>query len=114
MVAEEKALSDGLSLVLQHRQSSSGTGPGLVSQHLDQGPLPHEHLVNVQQDVATFHNHSLYGQVLSDVFCFWNLNIMFIVPLFYLKTLSSWLKVYESVTALFENPIMAIFSDTKT
>ena len=67
MVAEEKALSDSLTLVLQNRQPSPGTSLALVSQHLDQGPLPHEHLVHVQQDVTPLHYHPLYGQVLPDV-----------------------------------------------
>ena len=48
MVTEEEALSDSLSLMLQDRQSSSGASLALVRQHLDQGPLPHKHLVHVQ------------------------------------------------------------------
>ena len=34
---------------------------------LQQSSLSHKHLVHVQQDVATLHDHPLYGQVLPDV-----------------------------------------------
>ena len=66
MVAEEKALSDGLSLMLQNWQPAPGTSLGLVSKDLDQGPLHHEHLVDIQQNAARFYYHPLYCQVLSD------------------------------------------------
>ena len=36
---------------------------------LNQCPLPDEHLIDVQEDVAALNNHSLDGQILSNVFC---------------------------------------------
>lgn len=67
VVAEQEALPDGLPLLLHHGQPAPGPGPRLLCQDLQQGSLPHEHLVHVQQDIAALHNHPLYGQVLPDV-----------------------------------------------
>ena len=36
---------------------------------LNQRSLPDEHLIDVQEDVAALNNHSLDGQILSNVFC---------------------------------------------
>ena len=36
---------------------------------LNQCPLPDEHLIDVQEDVAALNNHSLDGQILSNVLC---------------------------------------------
>ena len=67
VVAEEEALPDGLPLLLHHGEPAPGPRPGLLRQDLQQGSLPHKHLVDVQQDVAALHDHPLYGQVLPDV-----------------------------------------------
>ena len=67
VVAEQEALPDGLPLLLHHGEPPPGPGLGFLSQDLQQGALPDEHLVHVQKDVAAFHNHPLYRQVLPDV-----------------------------------------------
>ena len=67
VVAEEEALPDGLPLLLHHGEPAPGPRPGFLRQDLQQGSLPDEHLVHVQQDVAALHDHPLYCQILPDV-----------------------------------------------